>query len=245
MAGGFVYWAVAGLAVTFVGGLLRRLLPGAYAVRCGRFILSRAFRVFIVYLKSAGLLVLDDAGLQKLAGMPGPLIVAPNHIALWDAVFIIARMPELICLMKGAILRNPFLGGGARLAGYIPNDSAAQMLIAACRKLKKGEKILYFPEGTRTRREALWISPFHKGAALLAKHSSAPIVPVYIRSSSRIFEKRRSLFYRPRFPIHISFEVGAPVRFEENDGVKEFTRELERSYAAELAKPHPLRRTEN
>ena len=39
-----------------------------------------------------------------------------NHIALWDAVFIVAQIPELICLMKGAILRNPFLGGGARLA---------------------------------------------------------------------------------------------------------------------------------
>lgn len=239
---GFFYWAVAGLFITVIGSLLYWLLPKKYSINCGRFILSRAFRFFINYLKITRLLILDDHELKVLAKTPGPIIVAPNHIALWDAVFIIAQIPELICLMKGSILRNPFLGGGARLAGYIPNDSVSQMLLSASHRLKKGAKLLYFPEGTRTRPNADWLNPFTKGIALLSRYSSAPIIPIYIRSNSRIFEKNRPFFLKPEFPLKISFTVGKPVEYVKGENIKLFSKELEASYIAELSKPHPLRR---
>jgi len=242
MALGFVYWAVAGLLITFLGTLLYALLPKKCSIICGRFILSCAFRFFITYLKVTRLLVLEDDDLKRLAKQPGPVIVAPNHIALWDAVFIIAQMPELVCIMKGAILRNPFLGGGARLAGYIPNDSVTQMLLAASHGLKKGGKLLYFPEGTRTKPNAEWLNPFTNGVALLAKHTGAPIMPVFIRSNSRMFEKGRPLFLKPEFPLKISFKVGEPINYADQNDVFAFSKELESLYCAELAKPHPLRR---
>lgn len=242
MALGFVYWAIAGLLITVIGSLLYWLLPENYSLACGRYILSRTFRFFIGYMKITGLLILDDGDLKVLAGKSGAMIVAPNHIALWDAVFIIAQIPELICIMKGAILRNPFLGGGARLAGYIPNDSAAQMLLSASHRLKKGAKLLYFPEGTRTRHDAELLNPLTNGVALLAKYSSAPIVPIYIRSNSRIFEKGRPLFLKPEFPLRISFNVGRPIEFAKGEDVQRFSKQLETGYITELSKPHPLRR---
>jgi 1-acyl-sn-glycerol-3-phosphate acyltransferase len=240
---GFVYWAVAGLCITVFGSLLYGLLPKKYSICCGRFILSRSFRLFISYLKITRLLILDDDDLNELAKLSGPMIVAPNHIALWDAVFIIAKIPELVCIMKGAILRNPFLGGGARLAGYIPNDSPAQMILNASHQLKKDAKLLYFPEGTRTRRDAEWLNPFTNGVALLSKHSSAPIIPIYIRSNSRIFEKGRPLFLKPTFPLRLSFTVGEPIVFANREKVQCFSKRLENSYILELSKPHPLRRS--
>ncbi len=243
MALGFVYWAVAGLSITVLGSVLYGLLPKKYSISCGRFILSRAFRLFIGYLKITGLLILDDNDLKVLAKTPGPMIVAPNHIALWDAVFIIAQIPELICIMKGTILRNPFLGGGARLAGYIPNDSAPQMLLTASHQLKKDAKLLYFPEGTRTQHHAAWLNPFTNGVALLSKHSSAPIIPIYIRSNSRIFEKGRALFLKPEFPLRLSLTVGEPMAYVKGEAVQCFSKRLENSYIAELSKPHPLRRS--
>lgn len=189
-----------------------------------------------------GLLILEDDDLRKLASRSGAMIVAPNHIALWDAVFIIAQIPELICIMKGSILRNPFLGGGARLAGYIPNDSASQMLLAASHQLKNAARLLYFPEGTRTKPDEAWINPLTNGVAVLAKYSSAPIIPIYIRSNSRIFEKGRPLFRKPTFPLRISFTVGKPIQFVKGEDVQTFSRQLEQHYIAELSKPHPLRR---
>jgi 1-acyl-sn-glycerol-3-phosphate acyltransferase len=243
MAIGFVYWAIAGLLITLIGSLLYGMLPKNYSLACGRFILSRAFRFFIGYLKMTRLLILEDDDLKELALKTGPMIVAPNHIALWDAVFIIAQIPELICIMKGSILRNPFLGGGARLTGYIPNDSAPQMFLNASHHLKKTAKLLYFPEGTRTRKEAQWLNPLTNGVALLAKYSSAPVFPVYIRSNSRIFEKGRPLFLKPAFPLKISITVGMPVEFVKGENVQTFSKLLEQHYIAELSKPHPLRRT--
>lgn len=142
---GLLYWAVAGLSITAFGSLLYAILPKKYSLPCGRFILQKAFLLFIAYFKAAGLLELNDSALQSLADKKQAMIIAPNHISLWDAVFIIAKIPETMCIMKGAILKNPFLGGGARLAGYIPNDSTTQMLLAATHQAKKGEKLLLFP----------------------------------------------------------------------------------------------------
>lgn len=240
---GFAYWAVFGLAVTIIGSILYWLLPEKYARPCGKFIIRQALKIFISYFKTAGLLILDDDALKQLATMSGPVIIAPNHLALWDAVFMIARIPDLTCLMKGTILRNPFLGGGARLAGYIPNDSTSQMLLAASHRAKKGAKLLLFPEGTRTRAHIQWINPFKGGVGLLAKYTQTPIIPVYIRSSSRFLEKDRPLFKMPEFPIRISIEVGAAIRFPKGENVESFTQQLEQHYIAELSKAHSLRRT--
>lgn len=240
---GLLYWAVMGLIITVIGTLLYAVLPKKYSLTCGRFILQKAFLVFIAYFKIAGLLELDDSALQRLAEHKGAMIIAPNHISLWDAVFIIAKIPETVCIMKGAILRNPFLGGGARLAGYIPNDAASQMLLAAAHQLKKGAKLLLFPEGTRTKTEAEWLNPFQGAVSLVAKHSAAPVFPVFIRCNSRFYEKGWPMYRKPpHFPIQISFEVADPIIFTAGDSVQAFTERLEQLYSTELSKPHPLRR---
>ncbi|NOT84053.1 MAG: 1-acyl-sn-glycerol-3-phosphate acyltransferase [Methylococcaceae bacterium] len=242
MALGFVYWAVAGLPVTVIGTLLYWVLPKQYAQPCGKFIIQQVSKTFISYFKVARLLIIDDADLKKLAQIPGAMIIAPNHLALWDAIFIFAQIPDITCIMKGAILRNPILGGGARLAGYIPNDSTPQMLLSATHAAKKGAKLLIFPEGTRTKSDAEWLNPFKGGIALIAKYSHVPIIPVYIRSDSRFLEKGRPLFLKPAFPIHISIKVGEPITFAKGGNVDAFTQQLEDNYRAELSKPHPLRR---
>lgn len=243
---GLLYWGVAGLAITILASVLYALLPKKYSLPCGRFLLQKAFLLFIAYFKIAGLLELDDSALQQLADRKGAVIIAPNHISLWDAVFIIAKIPETVCIMKGAILKNPFLGGGARLAGYIPNDGTAQMLLAASHQLKKGAKLLLFPEGTRTRTDAQWLNPFQGAVGLVAKHSGAPVFPVYIRCNSRFYEKGWPMYKKPpSFPIKISFEVGDPIVFIAGDSVQAFTERLEQLYIAELSKPHPLRRKPN
>lgn len=243
---GLLYWAVMGLIITVIGTILYAILPKKYSLPCGRFLLQKAFLVFIAYFKIAGLLELDDGALKKLSTYQGAMIIAPNHISLWDAVFIIANIPETVCIMKGVILKNPFLGGGARLAGYIPNDGTAQMLLAASHQLKKGAKLLLFPEGTRTKTDALWLNPFQGAVALVAKHSGAAVFPVYIRCNSRFYEKGWPMYQKPpSFPIKISFAVGEAIFFEAGDTVQAFTERLEQLYTAELAKSHPLRRNPN
>jgi 1-acyl-sn-glycerol-3-phosphate acyltransferase len=237
---GFAYWGIGGLLVTLISLVLYWILPERYAQPCGKIIIQKALKLFIDYFKVARLLILDDADLNQLAQLPGAMIIAPNHLALWDAVFIIAKIPNLTCIMKGAILRNPLLGGGSRLAGYIPNDSTPQMLHSATHAAKKGARLLIFPEGTRTKPEVQWMNPLKGGVALISKYSHVPVMPVYIRSNSRFLEKDRPLFNMPDFPIRISINVGAPLYFAKGETVEHFNQRFEQHYLDELSKTHPL-----
>ncbi len=242
MALGLLYWGIAGLIITLLEIVFYAILPKKQSRPCGRFLLQKAFLIFINYLKWTRLIILDDSALETLSTYKTGMIIAPNHIALWDAVFIIAKIPQTVCIMKGSILRNPFLGGGARLAGYIANDSALQMLREGTKQLLAGETLLIFPEGTRTRSQAQWLNPFQGAISVMAKKTKTPIVPVYIRSNNRLFEKGSSLFKKPKFPLRLSFEVGEAVYFLEGESVQTFTQKLRQNHIKVLSKPHPLRR---
>ncbi len=239
---GLAYWAVTAIGISLSGVVLRWVLPQELSLLWSRFIIQKDFQFFIYFLKITGLLILEDDDLKQLAKQRGAMIVAPNHLALWDVVFIIAQVPNLICIMKGSILRNPFLGGGARLAGYIPINSITQMLKSAALSLKKNEQLLMFPEGTRTKTHAQWLNPLKGGIAVLAKQVDVPVIPVFIRSNTRFYEKGWPLYRKPEFPLRISIRVGEPVRIGTDESVQAFVIRLEKIFIDELSSPHPLRR---
>jgi 1-acyl-sn-glycerol-3-phosphate acyltransferase len=240
--GAFAYWGTAGLLITGLSIPLMLILPPATAKRLGRGMLHRAFRVFVRYLKVTDLVQSDLESLDSLKYQQGPVIIAPNHTSLWDAVFVISKLPQPICIMKESILRNPFLGGGARLAGYIPNGSSSRMIKDAALALREGGQLLLFPEGTRTRRDARWINPLGGGCALIARHAGVPVRPVFIRSNTRFLEKGWPLWKKPEFPIRLSFELGEPVLPLAHESAHEFTARLQRIFERNLSRAHKLRR---
>ena len=242
MALGLLYWAVFGGLLTLIGGPLHLLLPRRTGERLGRFLLHHLFRSFVVYLRLADLVRVDSAALGRLGALSGPAVIAPNHVSLWDVVFIIARLPRAVCVMKKSILRNPVLGGGARLAGYIANDGMSRMIRSAAASLTENAQLLLFPEGTRTRRDALWINPLKGGCAIIALRANVPVHPVFIRSDTRYLEKGWPLWKRPEFPIHVLIEVGEPLVPAPDESSQAFTVRLQAVFEHELAKPHPLRR---
>jgi len=144
--------------------------------------------------------------------------------------------------MKQSILKNPVLGGGARLAGFIPNISDKQVIRAAVDAMNRGNLLLLFPEGTRTRRDARWINPLGGGCAVIARRSGAPVIPVFIRTSGRYLEKGWPLWKRPVFPVHIEIDAGQPLVAGSGESSRDFTGRIQRVFEEELAKPHPLRR---
>lgn len=240
--GAFLYWGVFGLLFTLISVPLCLVLPRRCGHRFGRSLLHWAFRVFVRYLRVTGLVHADLDSLRSLRKMKEPVIIAPNHTSLWDAVFVISCLPQPICIMKESILRNPFLGGGARLAGYIPNGKSSQLIREASRALDEGGQLLLFPEGTRTRRDARWINPLRGGCALIARHAEVKVLPVYIRSNTRFLEKGWPLWKRPEFPIRMSIELGEALEPEATESAKDFTRRLEQGYEKHLSRAHKLRR---
>ena len=67
----------------------------------------------------------------------------------------------MVCITKASIWDNWFLGGGARLAGYIRNDAPVNLIRRSVAELRAGHQLLVFPEGTRTlaRRRSVRSSP--------------------------------------------------------------------------------------
>lgn len=239
---GLLYWAFFGGLLTLIGSPLHALLPRRAGEPLGRQALHWLFRCFVALLKAARWVETDTRALDRLAREKRPMIIAPNHIALWDAVFIIARLPGVVCVMKKSILANPVLGGGARLAGYIPNDGLTRMIRGAVHALNGGGQLLLFPEGTRTRPGTRWINPLKGGCAIIAQRAKVPVQPVFIRSNTRFLEKGWPLWKRPVFPIRIRIEIGEALIPGDGETPQAFTRRLEQVFEQELSKPDPLRR---
>src|SRR6478735_122984 len=242
MALGLLYWAVFGGLLTVIGGPLHLILPKRTGERLGRFFLHHLFRKFVVLLRAADLVRADLTALDALKDLQPPFIAAPNHTSLWDAVFIIARLPSAVCVMKKPILLNPLLGGGARLAGYIANDGMTRVIRDAYDSLNQGGQLLLFPEGTRTKPDARWINPLKGGCAIIATRAQVPVYPIFIRSNTRFLQKDWPLWRRPVFPITLRIDLGEPLYPQPDETSQAFTARLTAVYKQELAKPDPLRR---
>jgi 1-acyl-sn-glycerol-3-phosphate acyltransferase len=206
------------------------LLPSSTWIReLGRNGINRGFRAYLGCLALPGWIRLDLAALDSLQDAP-PLVLAPNHPGLLDAVLILSRFANMGCVVKADLLNHPLLGAGARLAGFIPNNRRYRMLHAAVEELRTGHHLLLFPEGTRTTR--IPINPLKNSPGLIASKAGAPIQTILIETNSRFLGKDWPLFRRPTLPIVIKVRLGR--RFPPPKQVRTFTTELEQYFASEL-----------
>ncbi|VTN12373.1 1-acylglycerol-3-phosphate O-acyltransferases [Raoultella terrigena] len=123
--------------------------------RLARRSISASFRLFLTVVKAVGVLDYRIVGAELLRKERGCLVVA-NHPSLIDYVMLASIMPETDCLVKSALLKNPFVSGVIRAADYLINDQADALLPASRQRLQQGDTILIFPEGTRTCRVNPW-----------------------------------------------------------------------------------------
>jgi 1-acyl-sn-glycerol-3-phosphate acyltransferase len=210
--------------------LLLHALPRRQRIAAGRFGIMAGFRLYAWLLRLSGAYRLDLRAIDSLRGGP-PLILAPNHPSLIDALLILTRHPNLACVMKGALMRNPFLGPGSRLARYIRSDMPRQMIKEAVADLREGGVVLLFPEGTRTTRAP--INPLTASVGVIAKHAQVPVQTLIIETDSPYLSKGWPLFRRPRLPITYRVRLGR--RFDPPTDVAAFMVALEQEYVQQLS----------
>ena len=206
------------------------LLPRRMGTAAGRFGIMAGFRVFSWALTLTGAYKLDLSAIDSLRDGP-PVILAPNHPSLIDALLILTRHPNIACVMKAELLNNVFLGAGSRLARYIPSDQPRQMIKDAVADLREGGVLLLFPEGTRSTREP--INPLKASIGIIAKHAGVPVQVAIIETDSPYLRKGWPLFRRPDLPITYRVRLGR--RFDPPADVNSFMTALEREYTLQLA----------
>ena len=212
-----VYWSMR---------LVRRRSPGG---RLGRYVAMAWFRVYLWILQSCGALKLDVAGLDALRD-EGPLIIAPNHPSLLDALLVISRLPNVVCVMKNDLFSSWVFGGGARFAGHIGNDSVTAMVRESVDALRAGNTLLLFPEGPRTVRDP--VNRLTDAVGLIAHRANVPVQTVLIEADSKFLGKGWSLRKIPALPARFRVRLGK--RYAPPADVRSFTREMERYFIDQL-----------
>ena len=205
------------------------ILPPRIGTAVGRRGIMSGFRIYAWSLAATGTYRLDLRAIDALKGGP-PVILAPNHPNLIDALLILTRHPNIVCVMKAALMRNVFLGSGSRLARYVRNESSRQMVKESVAHLRDGDVLLLFPEGTRTTREP--INSLVRSVGLIAKHAAVPVQTLVIETDSPFLSKGWPLFKRPTLPINYRVRLGK--RFDPPSDVAAFTAELDQYYRHEL-----------
>ncbi len=217
------------LAWSLLAAPLYYLLPRRWGKPLGRWAIMTNLQIYLGALALMGACRFDIRGLDDLRG-ESPLVIAPNHPSLLDALLVLSRLPNLTCIMKADILDNMFLGVAARLAGYIRNDTQHGMIKQAVAELTRGSHLLLFPEGTRTNQ---WpINPCTPSAALISRRAKAPIQTLFIETDSAFLGKGWSLWRRPMLPVTFRARLGR--RFDPPDQSRNFTSELEAYFREEL-----------
>ena len=150
---------------------------------------------YVRVMRSLGLLNFRiDPAVRKHT--EGRLIIA-NHPSLLDVVFILSAIPDMNCIVKAALWRNPFTFAVVTMAGYIRND-AEDLIEVAAEKMKNGEKLIIFPEGTRTVDPAAL--DFKRGGAHIALAAGQPIKPIFITCKPSTLRKHEKWYDVPDAP---------------------------------------------
>lgn len=117
-------------------------------------------------------------------------VVIANHQSLIDIYLLYGCSGlEIKWVMKQELRSVPIIGLACQVMGHIYIDrSNTEAAIASINqgqnRVRNGISIVFFPEGTRSRRDELL--PFKKGAFRLAKELQLPILPISIHGTNRV-----------------------------------------------------------
>jgi 1-acyl-sn-glycerol-3-phosphate acyltransferase len=143
----------------------------------------------------------------------GPLIIASNHRSFMDPFVIgmMLRRPTYF-VAKTELFHNRFVAWLLSSLGAFPVDRGRgdnDAMTTARTILERGDVVVIFPEGTRTRPGALGIPK--RGVGRLALETGAPVVPIALIGTEAI---RRGWRIRPH---KVRIRAGRPLRFPQVD----------------------------
>lgn len=158
----------------------------------------------------------------------GPAVLASNHISYLDFIFsglaAVERGRYCRFMAKDSVWENPVGGFLMRGMKHIPVDRAAgaASMAAGVAALEQGEVIGVFPEATIS--QSYELKGFKLGAARMAAIADAPLLPVVVWGTQRMYTKGRPRDLRRG--LAISVRVGEPLRPGTDDDPAAVTEEL-------------------
>ena len=131
----------------------------------------------------------------------GPCIIASNHTSNLDAVLLAVHTWEKkFYLAKKELFKNKLFGSFLKSVGAIEIDRQATDVgaIKNCmRILKKGKKLVIFPEGTRNHNDDMQLGQVKHGVSMFAIKAKVPIVPMFIAKQPKFWRRNKVIIGKP------------------------------------------------
>jgi 1-acyl-sn-glycerol-3-phosphate acyltransferase len=144
----------------------------------------------------------------------GPLVIAANHRSMLDIPLMVVASPRPVLFMaKRELFGDPVRArlwiewGGFPVRREIADIRSLDMALAV---LERGEALVLYPEGTRSKTAKML--PYLEGAAWLALRVGAPIVPAGVIGTGR--EPGWNGKASPWVGKHILVSFGLPIEVE-------------------------------
>jgi 1-acyl-sn-glycerol-3-phosphate acyltransferase len=144
----------------------------------------------------------------------GPAILASNHASYLDPPLVgVSCRKDVYFLARKSLFERPVVGPILAQLNTIPVDrdrGDVGAIRALIKLLKSGNRVLVFPEGTRSKDGNL--QPARAGVGLLIAKSLAPVVPVRVFGSFAALPRTGGIRFVP-----ITVVIGKPLFFTKQD----------------------------
>jgi 1-acyl-sn-glycerol-3-phosphate acyltransferase len=202
---GLGYTVYFGATVVFLCFYPLIVIPVTLSVKFRRFIYIDVYRSFIYFLTR---IILPFVKLYEIAedisetviSKNSPAIYIANHRSQLDGPIVLSRLKRTGVLMKSTYTRSPLFASFVKHANFISIDSSSIDLLntalVRCKEiLGRGENLLVFPEGSRSRSSRLL--PFKDLAFRLSIETKIPILPIVIHTDFPIMAKIKGSLFPP------------------------------------------------
>jgi len=143
----------------------------------------------------------------------GGAILASNHQSYLDPPCIgMACRNDIYYLARNTLYQRPLIGPLLKQLNTVPVDrdrGDVSSIKTIIRLLRSGQRVIIFPEGTRSSDGKL--QPARAGLGMIIAKTLAPVVPVRVFGSFEALPRVGGLKLRP-----VSVVVGKPMRFSED-----------------------------
>jgi 1-acyl-sn-glycerol-3-phosphate acyltransferase len=203
----YFVWVLLALAMlAIVSWALAAVLPGRRSV----FLLQRvASRVALRIVGCQH----SVEGLEHLDGV-GAAILASNHTSYVDIAALVSLLPmDFLFVAKREVLSWPLIGTLVRrgrhptVDRWDPRHSVVDAR-AITEVARRGESVLFFPEGTFT--AAAGLRPFRMGAFEAAVETLTPVVPIAIRGARHVLRDDELRPHRGRVHVWVGSPIAPP-----------------------------------
>src|ERR1700677_1326605 len=176
------------------------------------------------------------------SALPGPCVLASNHISHFDPpiISVVARRRIDWMGMK-QLFKHPFAAFYLRTIGTFPVDRDNMdraSVKTALQRLKKGHVVGMFPEGgiRAGNTSVLEGAPMRPGAGALAHMADALILPCLVLGTDRLYNKKNwRLFGRTPFWVGFGEPIRPPAGMEKAAARAFLERELGAAFKSLLA----------